>query len=115
MAFIEKFMRKNFYGLLAGVVLILAAFDIVVLAKALLGLEPTVVINLVVIGGLLVAYGEAIGDPKDQLYYVFWGLFIILIGFSYLLYWLTMDWVYGTALFLGGLGGLIAYVSFKQK
>ncbi len=114
MAFLEKFMRRNFYGLLAGVLLILIAFDIVVLAKALLGLEPTIVVNLVVIGSLLIAYSRVVGDPRDSLYYVFWGSFIILIGISYLTYWLSSDWIYGLALFLGGLGGLIAYTSFKQ-
>ena len=111
----SKILSPSFYGLLAGIVLVMLAFDMVVLSKGLLSLEFTLVINLVVVGAVFLVYSRTMGEHSEKLYYSFWGLLLILIGVSLLIYWLSADAVIGAAVFIAGLGGLIAYMSFSQK
>jgi hypothetical protein len=106
--------HKSFYGILTGIILILVAFDIIVLAKAYLDMNTTTAINLYVLGAIFILYGLSLTDEKDRLFYAFWGLFIILIGGSLTALILTADWTITIAVFIAGLGGLIAYVSLKS-
>lgn len=111
----SKILSRSFYGFLAGIVLVLLALDMVVLSKGLLPLEFTLVINLVVIGAVFLLYSRTMGEHTDKLFYSFWGLLLILIGISLLIYWLSADAIMGAAVFIAGLGGLIAYMSLSQR
>ncbi len=105
----------GFYGVLAGVIIILIALDIVLLGKGIWGIETTIAVNLIVIGILLIIYSLRITDTSDKLYYSFWGFFLILVSVSLTLYWMYNDIVMGIAVFLAGLGGLIIYASIMQR
>ncbi len=108
-------LKSRIYAVIAAVVLVLIAMDIIVLARGVLGPAVTIAINLAVLGALLLVYSFLFREKSEKTYYGFWGLFLIILGVVVGLWDITGDWVISAAIFFAGIAGLIIYVSFLSK
>ncbi len=103
------------YGLLAGIIILSIALDIILLARGIIDLLIAVIIDLVLIGVILIMYSFKTTDRSDKIYYSFWGLILFVVSGSMGFYRVYSDIVSSIAILLAGIGGLIIYASIMQK
>jgi len=108
-------LKTSLYGIIAGIVIIMIAIDIIVLSKALLPLPLLISLNFVIIGVLLLVNAYVRLERMERVYYSLWGLFFLILSLSIGIWNITGDGLMGLAIFLAGIGGLVIYASFSQK
>ncbi len=108
-------LREHMYGLIAGIIVIMIALDIILVARGILPVSTVIALDFVILGALLVLKSIVEKEKSERLYYSFWGVFMMLISGSIAAWTATGDGLVGLAVFFVGIGGLIIYASIMQK
>jgi len=81
---LSNVLKSGIYAIIATVVLLLIATDIIVVARGVLGIAITASTNPGVLGAMLLVYSFIFKGSAEKIYYGFWGLFLsvfrIVIG-----------------------------------
>ncbi len=108
-------IKKGFYGLLAGLIIIMIAVDIIVLSRGLMPFHGVVAVDAVIIGALILLNAVMQKEKGERLFYSVWGIFFIVVAGSIAAWAATGDGLVGFAVFLAGIGGIVLYATFLGK